>query len=91
MKTVDERIENLSNEFLSRFASGLGQINCANMLCTDCPIQIGDDCLIAKIFDEKDKRDARTNTVATSTADLKSKIQELVKQLDNLVELLNKL
>ena len=97
MKNVDERIENLSDEMLSRFVDGVARINCGgfdNLTCTECPLQIDGACLCVKLYDEKEHRKvkARTNeeTVATSATELETKAQELVKQLDLLVELLNK-
>ena len=97
MKTTDERIENLSDEMLNLFVEGVARINCGGfdkLSCNECPLQIDGACLCVKLYDEKEHRKvkARTKeaTVATSTTDLEAKAQELVKQLDLLVELLNK-
>lgn len=97
MKTVDERIENLSDELLNLFVENVSHINCGGfdkLSCNDCPLQINGACLCEKLCDEKEHRKAkvRTNeeTAATSTTELEAKAQELVKQLDLLVELLNK-
>ena len=97
MKTVDERIENLSDEMLNLFVDGVARINCGGfdkLSCNDCPFQIDGACLCVKLYDEKEHRKAKEHTkeetVATSTTDLEAKAQELVKQLDLLVELLSK-
>lgn len=97
MKTVDERIENLSDEVLTLFVDGVAHINCGGfdkLSCNDCPLQIGGSCLCVKLYDEKEHRKAkeRSNeeTAATPNTELEAKAQELVKQLDLLVELLSK-
>ncbi len=92
MKTIDERIENLSDELLARFTKGVATINCGPLLCGDCPLRTDDGCLCVKLYDEHEKRIARTNeeTVAATNTELEAKAQELVKQLDHLVELLSK-
>lgn len=92
MKTVEERIEKLSDEYLDRFADGLSRINCGSVDCRECPMQTDSGCMFTKFYDEQEKRRAHTNekTAATSTTELEAKAQELVKQLDLLVELLNK-
>lgn len=97
MKTVDERIENLSDEMLNLFVENVSRINCGGfdkLSCNDCPLQIDGSCLCVKFYDEKEHRKAKAlsneKTVATSTTELEAKAQELVKQLDILVELLSK-
>lgn len=97
MKTVDERIENLSDEMLDVFVEGVARINCGGfdkLTCSECPLQIDGACLCVKLYDEKEHRKvkARANkeTVATSDTELEAKAHEIVKQLDLLVELLNK-
>lgn len=97
METVYERIENLSDEMLNVFVEGVARINCGGfdkLTCTDCPLQIDGACLCVKLYEERDRRKAKEHakeeTVATSTTELEAKAQELVKQLDLLVELLNK-
>lgn len=77
MKTVDERIENLSDEMLNLFVEGVAHINCGGfdkLSCNDCPLQIDGACLCVKLYDEKEHRKAkaRTNyeeTVAASTSE----------------------
>lgn len=97
MKTVDERIENLSDEMLNVFVDGVARIYCGGfdkLTCTECPLQIDGACLCVKLYDEKEHRKvkalANEETVPTPNTDLESKAQELVKQLDHLVELLSK-
>ena len=97
MKTVDERIENLSDEMLNLFVDGVARINCGGfdkLSCNDCPLQIDGACLCVRLYDEKEHRKIKEHTneetVATSTNELEAKAHELVKQLDLLVELLNK-
>lgn len=97
MKTVDERIENLSDEMLNLFVENVSRINCGGfdkLSCNECPLQIDGACLCVKFYDEKEHRKARAlaneETVATSNTELEAKAQELVKQLDHLVELLSK-
>ena len=91
MKTVEERIENLSDEYLDRFAGGLSRINCGGVDCRECPMQTDSGCMFTMFYDEQDKRRARANekTVATSTTELDSKVEELIKQCDILLKLLN--
>ena len=94
MKTVDERIENLSDDLLDRFTNSVCRIDCGNLLCFNCPIQTDSGCLCVKLYEERDKRKrkARTNeeTVPTPNTELEAKAQELVEQLGHLVELLSK-
>ena len=97
MKTVDERIENLSDEMLNVFVEGVARINCGGfdkLTCTECPLQIDGACLCVKLYDEKEHRKvkalANKETAPTPNTDLEAKAQELVKQLDHLVELLSK-
>lgn len=97
MKTIDERIENLSDEMLNLFVDDLTPINCGGfdkLSCNDCPLQIGGVCLCVKLYDEKEHRKAKERSneeaAATPNTELDAKAQELVKQLDLLVELLNK-
>lgn len=92
MKTIDERIENLSDELLSRFTKGVSTINCGSLLCGDCPLRTDDGCLCVKLYEEHEKRIARTKeeTISASTTGFETNVKELVKQLDHLVELLSK-
>lgn len=97
MKTVDERIENLSDELLDVFVSHVSGINCGPLICSDCPLQTDGGCMCVKFYEEKDKRklNVRTKhesakTPVTSTIELEARAHELVEQLDHLVELLSK-
>ena len=92
MKTVEERIENLSDEYLDRFADGLLRINCGSVDCRECPMQTDSGCMFTKFYDEQHKRRARAGekTVATSATGLDSKVEELLKQCDILLKLVNK-
>lgn len=61
MKTVDERIENLSDELLDNFIKGAGRINCRGLFCDVCPIQTDGGCICVKFYHEKARRLARIN------------------------------
>lgn len=100
MKTVDERVENLSDDLLDSFIYGVSCINCGSLdklNCNDCPLQIDGVCLSVKLHYEKENRRGRESTneetVPSPTAlanDLETNAKELVKQLGHLVELLSK-
>ena len=92
MKTVDERIENLSDELLARFTKGVASIHCGSLLCGDCPLMTEHGGLCVKLYSEQGKRIARSNeeTVAAPNTNPDAIPHELVKRLDYLVELLSK-
>ena len=92
MKTVDERIENLSDKYLDVFTKVSSRINCGSLDCRDCPMQTDSGCMYIEFYEEKAKRAARTNekAVETSTTELEAKAKELEKKLDHLDELLSK-
>ena len=56
MKTIDERIGNLSDELLDTFIKSVSTIYCGNLLCSDCPIRTDDGCIFVKIYCEKERR-----------------------------------
>lgn len=59
MKTVDERIGNLSDELLDNFINGASTISCGSLLCKDCPVRTDDSCIFVKFYCEKERRMAR--------------------------------